>query len=112
MLASSVAPVQVGQRLLRQRLEHRAGRLEHVLLALRERVRARQPEGRIPPPLLAAIDGFEHELRLVRSQLRKLDQPRVDDRDRRAVRAPKGVVRAGSDGGLQPGRAALRDGAR
>jgi hypothetical protein len=65
-------PQQLGEQLRRQRLEHRAGRLERVLLALRERVSAREATGLVPPPLLAAIDGFEHELRRVRDELRGL----------------------------------------
>lgn len=71
----TLARAQLGTQLLRQRLEHRAARLEHVLLALRERVDARQADGMVPPPLLAAIEGFEDELQRVRQQLHDLDQP-------------------------------------
>jgi hypothetical protein len=71
-LADATGAQQLGEQLLRQRLEHRAGRLERVLLALRDRVAAREAAGLVPPPLLAAIDGFEHELRQVRQELRRL----------------------------------------
>jgi hypothetical protein len=65
-------PSSLGQQPGRQRLEHRAHRLEHVVAALRERVSARETAGLVPPPLLAAIEGFEHELHRVRHELRRL----------------------------------------
>jgi hypothetical protein len=69
-LATAVAPGQIdGQQSRRERLAERAARLEDVIAALRERVRAREVAGVVPPPLLAAIDGFEQELRRVRREL-------------------------------------------
>jgi hypothetical protein len=71
-MREATASQQLGEQLRRQRLEHRAGRLERVLLALHDRVAAREAAGLVPPPLLAAIEGFEHELRHVRDELRGL----------------------------------------
>jgi hypothetical protein len=60
----------IGVQLERQRLEHRAHRIEHVLRALRERsVHRRTPSGGVPRPLTEAIAGFDVELRRVRRRL-------------------------------------------
>ncbi len=66
-----------------QRLEDRARRLEQVVGALQERVRARADDAgdaKVPAPLLHAVDGFETELRSVRAELR-----RREDRDEREL---------------------------
>ena len=70
----STAQMKLGERLRPQRLEHRARRLEHVLDALRQRVTAQRDDGPVPPALLAAIDGFEQELRRVQRELHPLDR--------------------------------------
>jgi hypothetical protein len=63
----------IGAELERRRLEDRAGRMEQVLAALRERGVYRHAEtGRTPAPLGAAIEDFSAELSRVRSKLAEI----------------------------------------
>jgi hypothetical protein len=63
-------PKSLGAALERQRLEHRARRLQRVLAALDDRRLYReQSDGAIPPPLREAIHGFRQELDAVEHRL-------------------------------------------
>ncbi len=67
-----VAHDELGAMLERQRLEHRSGRLERAVEALRTRVDARRDaDGRVPRPLLQALADFERQLRTTEDALRK-----------------------------------------
>jgi len=60
--------VTLGARLERDRLRHRAARLEGVVEVLRERARGYVPGG-VPPALLLSLADFERELGTVRARL-------------------------------------------
>jgi hypothetical protein len=61
--------------LTRQRLEHRATRLEHVISALEDRAVYRQSTGAVlPKPLRRAIADFRIELARVRHRLGELER--------------------------------------
>lgn len=62
----------LGLRLERDRLEHRARRLQEAILALEARRRYRHERGSVPVPLVQAIDGFRQELRRTEQRLRTL----------------------------------------
>lgn len=62
----------IGAALERQRLEHRAHRVQRVLIALEERVAVRREQGPVPTPLREAIRDFRRELRAVRDRLEAL----------------------------------------
>lgn len=65
--------VTIAQALERDRLEHRARRMELVIGALRDRARHHQAHsGGAPPPLLEAIVGFERELNALRHRLEEI----------------------------------------
>jgi hypothetical protein len=70
-----------------RRLEHRAKRLERVMVALHDRAVARATGGEVPPPLRQAIAGFGVELGAVRRRLEEM-------RDRSARDAAPGRSRA------------------
>ena len=54
----------------RDRLEHRARRLDRVARELRARAEAKRAHhGHVPAPLGSALAGFQSELRSVRSRL-------------------------------------------
>jgi len=59
----------LGRELERHRLEHRAHRIEQVLIALRDRETWRQQQGHVPAPLRQAIRGFEDELAALRARI-------------------------------------------
>jgi hypothetical protein len=66
-------PKSIGAALERQRLEHRARRLERVLAALDDRRLYReQAESGTPPALREAIHGFRTELDAVERRLELL----------------------------------------
>jgi hypothetical protein len=63
-------PSTIGARLERDRLEHRAARLQGVVAVLRERAAdARRAGGRPARGLSLALGDFDRELRAVRSHL-------------------------------------------
>ncbi|HYF27895.1 MAG TPA: hypothetical protein VD931_19285 [Baekduia sp.] len=74
MTAAAIAEPRrpLAETLERCRLEHRAGRVELVLAALRDRATWRATDGAVPEPLRAAIREFEDELRRLRGRLREL----------------------------------------
>jgi hypothetical protein len=58
----------------RRRLEHRAGRIAHVIAALEDRVLYRETHhGTAPKPLKQAIGDFRLELARIRHRLRDLE---------------------------------------
>lgn len=64
----------LGLRLERDRLEHRARRLEEAILALEARREYRHSRGSVPLPLVQAIIGFREELRQTEQRLRTLSR--------------------------------------
>jgi hypothetical protein len=62
-----------GARLERERLQHRAQRVDRVIAALRDRaVYRHDATGATPAPLKAAMADFNHELTRVRRRLTQL----------------------------------------
>jgi hypothetical protein len=66
-------PLTLGVQLERTRLEHRARRIERVLVVLRHQRRQARDCGRSPAALDHAIAGFGEELGDVRDRLRAMD---------------------------------------
>jgi hypothetical protein len=72
-----VAPPQtLGDALERQRLAHRARRIELATLALRQTAQTRDPT---PPSLLRAISRFDAQLAEIRERLTELGPACRDD---------------------------------
>lgn len=72
-------PMSIATHVERQRLEHRAGRLEHVISALEDRAVYRQASGTAPPqPLRRAIADFRIELARVHRRLAEASSERED----------------------------------
>ena len=66
-------PPTLGAQLERTQLEHRARRIERVLVVLRHQRRQARDRGRTPAGLDDAIAGFGAELGGVRSRLQAMD---------------------------------------
>jgi hypothetical protein len=65
-------PPTLGAQLERTRLEHRARRIERVLVVLRHQRQDARDRGRVPAGLDHAIVGFGEELGDVRGRLRAM----------------------------------------